>query len=238
MSSAPNAPKMRDMKTTYGVVWREGESPLARGKLELQSCSVKLDGVADSLPTAREIPYESLADVRVGRSIADRLDGRPSLILERRSGQSISIASVAQSGVVAELAERLAALQLNGSHAEKRLAIVLPLKEGAKAAAQSLLAAGPPFDPERTHIERHEVFLTEQEVIFVFVSHLGMEALEPLLSDPEFWRGAAAWREHLAGPPRFAEDVYSWEKNEPSNPLFFLPTPGPGDSDGRDIFGS
>jgi hypothetical protein len=229
---------MTAMRKTYGVVWQEGDLPLARGKLELLARSVRLDGVAGAQPIEREIPYDSLAGVRVGRSSEDRIDGRPSLVLEPRAGQSISIASVAQPGVVAELAERLAALQLNGSHAERRIAIVLPLKEGAKAAAQSLLAAGPPFDPERTRIERHEVFLTEHEVIFVFVSHLGMEALEPLLSDPEFWRGAAAWREHLAGSPRFAEDVYSWEKHEPSNSLFFLPTPGSSDRDDGDVFGS
>jgi len=226
------------MRTSYGVVWQEGDLPLARGKLELLGQSVRLDGVAGTQPTKRDIPYESLAGVRVGRSGEDRLDGRPSLVLERRSGQLISIASVAQPGVVAELAERLAALQLSGHGTEQRTAIVLPLKEGAKSEAQSLLAAGPPFDLEHTRIERHEVFLTEREVVFVFVSPLGIEALEPLLADPDFWRGAAAWREHLAGPPRLAQGVYSWERSEPSNDLLFLPTPGPGDSEGGDIFGS
>ncbi len=139
------------MRTSYGVVWQEGDLPLARGKLELLGQSVRLDGVAGTQPTKRDIPYESLAGVRVGRSGEDRLDGRPSLVLERRSGQLISIASVAQPGVVAELAERLAALQLSGHGTEQRTAIVLPLKEGAKSEAQSLLAAGPPFDPEHTH---------------------------------------------------------------------------------------
>jgi hypothetical protein len=228
------------MHTTYGVVWREGDSSLARGKLELLGNSVRLDGVADSRPSACDIPYQSLAAVRVGRSSDDRLDGRPSLVLERRAGPSISIASVAQPGVVAELAERLARLQLNGKghSSAKRVAIVLPLRDGAAAAARELLEAGPPFDPESIRIERHEVFLTEHEAIFVFASPLGIEAFDPLLSDPRFWRGAAAWRKHLAGPPGLAESVYSWEHAPADDDLWFLPTPGPGDSDGGDVFGS
>ncbi|HEY8631028.1 MAG TPA: hypothetical protein VIL73_10900 [Gaiellaceae bacterium] len=80
-----------------------------------------------------------------------------------------------------------------------------------------LLEAGPPFDPEQTTgLDRHEVFLTSDEVVFVFESKLGAEALEPLLAEPELWEAAAAWRDHLAGPPRLAEDVFSWTRAETS----------------------
>ncbi len=232
----PFAPEDTGMFTSYGVVWREGDSPLARGKLELLPSSVKLDGVADSRPVIREVPYENLAVVRVGRSSSDRLDGHPSLLLERRSGQSIAIASVAQAGVVAELAEKLAALRLGSAGGARMTGVVLPLKEGAREAASSLLEAGPPFDPERIGLEHHEVFLTESEVVFLFTSQLGVEALEPLLADPEFWQDASAWGEHIAGPPRLAESVYSWTKPEAAENVSFLSTPGPGDSDGGDIF--
>ena len=47
-----------------------------------------------------------------------------------RIGDTLSIASVAQAGVVAEIAERLAALQL-GIEGRRRLTIILPLVEGA-----------------------------------------------------------------------------------------------------------
>ncbi|HEV8098498.1 MAG TPA: hypothetical protein VGP56_05085 [Gaiellaceae bacterium] len=96
------------MRTTYGVVWREGETPLARGKLELLPCSVRLDGLAGSEQVALEIPYEELDAVRTGRTSSDRLNGQPTLVLERRDAESIVIASVAQAGVVAELTEHLA----------------------------------------------------------------------------------------------------------------------------------
>ena len=111
------------MHTSYGVVWRDGEGPLARGKLELLPRAVRLEGLTGTEPTTREIAYDYLSEIRVGRSTEERIDGRPSLVLEPRSGETISIASVAQAGVVAELAERLAELQL-GAEGPHRIAVV------------------------------------------------------------------------------------------------------------------
>jgi hypothetical protein len=96
------------MRTTYGIVWREGESPLARGKLELLPLSVRLDGLAGSGQVTLEIAYADLDVVRTGRAAGDRLNGHQTLVLERRDGEPVSIAAVAQSGVVAELTEHLA----------------------------------------------------------------------------------------------------------------------------------
>jgi hypothetical protein len=59
---------------------------------------------------------------------------------------------------------------------------------------------------------RHLVFLTKSEAVFIFESALGAEALEPLLQEPTLWQSVAAWHDYLAGPPRIAEDVYSWER--------------------------
>ena len=96
------------MQSSYGIVWREGTLPLASGKLELRADALHLDGMAAGRPVSRDLPYDSLMTVRVGRSTAERIGGRPSLVLERRSEPPIAIASVSQPGVVAELAERLA----------------------------------------------------------------------------------------------------------------------------------
>lgn len=96
------------MRITYGVVWREGEAPLCRGRLELLPDALLLDGVSGAAPAVREIDYKELSKVRVGRAKADRLDGRPTLVLDLVSGERVVIASVAQSGIAAELADRLA----------------------------------------------------------------------------------------------------------------------------------
>jgi hypothetical protein len=100
------------MQQSYGVVWREGAEPLARGKLELHPGSLRLDGLAGSEPSCREIAYDDLALVRVGRAPADRIAGRPSLVLELQGGTSLAIASVSLPGVVGELAERIAVLRI------------------------------------------------------------------------------------------------------------------------------
>jgi hypothetical protein len=96
------------MRTTYGVVWREGETALARGKLELLPLSVRLDGLAGTEPVALEIPYSDLDVVRTGRTARDRLNGHPTLVLERHDAEPVTIAAVTQAGVVAELTEHLA----------------------------------------------------------------------------------------------------------------------------------
>ena len=199
------------MRTSYGVVWREGTRPLARGKLELLPRAMRLEGMTGSTPTTREIAYDYLSEIRIGRSLEERIDGRPSLVLAPRTGDTLSIASVAQSGVVAEIAERLSALQF-GEHVSRRIAVVLPLRAEARDAVRALLAAGPPFDPEALGLDRHDVFLTASEAVFIFESELGAAALEPLLQDPELWQSAAAWHDYLAGPPQIAEDVFSWTR--------------------------
>jgi hypothetical protein len=202
------------MRKSYGVVWREGTRPLARGKLELLPRAIRLEGMSGSEPATREIAYDYLTEIRIGRSSGERIDGRPSLLLEPRTGETVSIASVAQSGVVAEIADRLSALQLGGD-VGRRLAVILPLKEEAHDAVRNLLAAGPPFDPEALGLNRHQVFLTSSEAVFIFESDLGAAALEPLLQQPELWQSAAAWHEYLAGPPQIAEDVFAWTRTSP-----------------------
>ena len=100
------------MRTTYGVVWRAGAEPLARGKLELFPLAVQLDGLSGSKPVSLKIPYDELEDVRTGRAAGDRLNGQPTLVLRQYGHEPVVIAAVAQSGVVAELTQHLAKLTL------------------------------------------------------------------------------------------------------------------------------
>ncbi len=198
------------MRTTYAVVWCEGGEALASGRLEVRSRSVVLKGARNGQPVEREVTFENLLTIRVGRSREDRLDGQPSLVLERRTGQDIRVASVAQPGIVSELAQRIIGLQLGREGATQRALVVVPLKEGSHERVQELVGAGPPFDPERTGLTRHHVFLLEHEALFLFETDAGTQALEELLTEPDLWRSAEAWHEIVAGPPQIAEDAFSW----------------------------
>jgi hypothetical protein len=119
-------------------------------------------------------------------------------------------------------------------HAEAPLliAVVLPLKPESHDAVRALLLGGPPFDPEQIPgLERHGVLLAAEEVVFLFEPRPDSDVLAKILSNLD-----ASWRDHLAGPARLAEEVYSWASGADSEELSFLPTPGPGDSDGGDVF--
>ena len=93
-----------------------------------------------------------------------------------------------------------------------RLVLVVPLEEGAATRARELLRDGPPFELETTHLERHEVFLTDYEAVFVFETAGEAPALELEAGDPPRRKAAAAWREVMAGRPRKAETAFSWER--------------------------
>ena len=113
---------------------------------------------------------------------------------------------------------------------------MLPLAGGASERVAELLRKGPPFDPAEIGLGRHQVFLTEREAIFLFES-VSAEAAERLLSSSRVWAAAAAWKELVAGPPRLADEAYSWlSPEEPADYRSFEPTPGPGDSEGGDIY--
>jgi hypothetical protein len=115
------------------------------------------------------------------------------------------------------------------------LVVLLPLKPGTHDRARDLLRHGPPFEPSETGLERHEVFLAEDEAIFVFEAE-SEEAVDRLAADESLWKAAAGWGDLVAGPPRLAERAYSWSRPHPSEDAFFGSTPGPGDSEGGDVF--
>lgn len=116
-----------------------------------------------------------------------------------------------------------------------RAVVVVPLREGASRRAAELLRKGPPFDPEEIGLERHHVFLTDQEAVFVFEAD-DPGAAERLAANGSVWSAAVGWKDLVAGPPRLADDAYSWLRPQVPDDVSFAPTPGPGDSEGGDLF--
>jgi hypothetical protein len=116
-----------------------------------------------------------------------------------------------------------------------RAVVVLPLREGMSEQAAALLRHGPPFDPEAVGLERHHAFVTDEEAVFVFEAD-DLEATERMIGGDSFWRAAEAWTEIVAGPPRLADETYSWARPYVPDDVTFDPTPGPGDSEGGDLF--
>jgi hypothetical protein len=116
-----------------------------------------------------------------------------------------------------------------------RMVVVVPVKESARAQVRALVAKGPPFDLPGSGLDAHHVFLTEREAIFVFEA-TDRSALDRLAANVDVWAAAEKWRVCVAGKPRLAEDAYSWARSEVPEGVSFAPTPGPGDSDGGDVY--
>ena len=117
------------------------------------------------------------------------------------------------------------------------LVVVLPIKPDARVRAGDLLRRGPPFDPDEAGLERHQAFVSEAEAEAIFLVEAdARESVERLVHDAGLWEAAEGWTELVAGPPRVAEGAFSWARPHPPDETFFTPTPGPGDSDGGDIY--
>lgn len=117
-----------------------------------------------------------------------------------------------------------------------RLVVVAPLKEGGRARAEKLLEQGPPFDLERTRFDRHAVFVTEREVVFLFEGPPDSAIFELPADDPAPWKAAEAWAECLAERPRIARTAFVWRRVENHEGMTFAATPGPGDSEGGELY--
>jgi hypothetical protein len=221
------------MRRTYAVTWQEPETASHSGKLEFLSHGLSLEGSNGDGPLSVLVPYDELLGMQIA-PVRERLDGRPTLVLERATGR-LRIASVVQPGVVSELAERVASFRMGRRQPNNRIAVIVPIRKRKRDKVKRLLEHGPPFDPHDAGLERHQVFLSDSEVVFLFEAAPGF-SLSKLLDNAGVLSIAAAWHDCVAGRTRVAEPYFSWVAARDPNGLFFGPTPGPGDSDGGDIY--
>jgi hypothetical protein len=95
-----------------------------------------------------------------------------------------------------------------------RVAIVARLKPGGAEQARKLVADGPPFDLRASGIDRHSVFVSAGEVVFVFEGHQVEWVLDELINGPfhyELQRTLDSWRAIIDGVPRIARQQFGWD---------------------------
>lgn len=98
-----------------------------------------------------------------------------------------------------------------------QFAIVARLQPGAEPRAAELLSTGPPFDPAERGFERHAVYLSAGEVVFVFEAPEAESIVSDLVDEPFSWivtDALEAWRPLIDGHPRIARVEYSWEREQ------------------------
>ena len=96
------------MEAAYAVTWHEEGRPAYAGRLEVGSSFFRFEGSGPRGRLLSQLLYfRDLAAVRIGRAPEDRIAGRPALVIERRSGPSVHVATLGDPGTLHELADKL-----------------------------------------------------------------------------------------------------------------------------------
>jgi hypothetical protein len=91
-----------------------------------------------------------------------------------------------------------------------RVVVVARLKKGAQDQAKELIASGPPFAPDALGFERHAVYLSSEEVVFLFEGPSAARRLADMIDDMVASASFGAWAPLIKGTPRIAHEHYFW----------------------------
>jgi hypothetical protein len=192
---------------SYAAIWAESDDAPCPGSVVLAEEGLALTGSPLPVGEALFVRYADVIKAEVVRQPSMRLNGYPTLRIERRGGPPLRVSTIGL-GVLGELNQLLAAAIANEQ--PQLVGIVVPLRKRARAGAAALIEQGPPFDLEALGIEGHEVLLSEREVIFVFEGRQLDETMQRLVRDPSVWQAASGWSRVVAGRPRLAEQRFGW----------------------------
>jgi hypothetical protein len=193
--------------SSYAAVWAEADDPPSCGSVALLDEGLALAGGRTAVAEAPFVRYGDVVGVEVVRDRSLRLNGYPTLLIERRGAPPLRVSTIGL-GVLAEVNELLVAAIANEQ--PQLIGIVVSLREGARAEAATLIEQGPPFDLAALGIERHLVLLSPREAIFLFEGGRLSEMIEELVRDVAAWQAASGWTGVIAEPPRLAEQRFSW----------------------------
>ena len=94
------------MRTRYRVSWREDSGPLSSGTAEFLPNGLQLEGLCRRMPVVRTVAYTEIVRIRRLTRGDVTVDGRPTVILELRSGARLEIASAVTGRLIGELIVR------------------------------------------------------------------------------------------------------------------------------------
>lgn len=96
-------------------------------------------------------------------------------------------------------------------------AIVAEIRPGMKPALERRLRDGPPFDLAAEGFERHEVFVGDRDVVFVFTGPGAISQLARMAAAPALFRDVLAMT-GLVAAPRLLQGAYRWDREAGDGP--------------------
>ena len=189
---------------SFAVIWRTGNGPVSAGKLVLGTVGFRLaTGAPGGRRSAMLIRYADLASVEKATAV-ERLHGRPTSIVRRKERPPARDLRPGLAGLRPRARPAARRGAAGSGRCVSRLVLVVPLEQGAAARARSCFATARRSSFETTHLERHEVYLTDREAVFVFETAgeapaLGLPRLGTRGCERPQPAGARSWP---AGPAR------------------------------------
>src|SRR4026209_98507 len=109
-------------------------------------------------------------------------------------------------------ARREATIASNKGPVMQRIAVIANLKPETEKRAAALIETGPPFDPEQLGFDRPTVYLSGNQVVFVFEVRRLDHLLHGVVRNPENRGAFGAWAPIIEGFPVVAHEAYSWQR--------------------------
>jgi hypothetical protein len=92
-----------------------------------------------------------------------------------------------------------------------RISVIAQIRPGKREELERLLEKGPPFDLEAEGFDRHEVFLGDSDVVFVFSGPGAVSRLERMAASRALFAHVLKMT-GLVSAPRVLNQTYEWHR--------------------------
>jgi hypothetical protein len=182
------------------------------GRLTVGPQSLRLVALTGKRIPLREIPFDTITGLQL-TSTGGPSD-RPILVFQLSANGRIEVESAVGKWILGDLLKNTLHGMLVHSPVGRRVLVSVKTKPEARDRVAELLRNGPPFDPQSTSITRHDVYVLDDQVLFLFETDDRPEGDESLA---DAWRWAESWRD-LVVEVRDAEQIFSWTRPETLGP--------------------
>jgi hypothetical protein len=92
-----------------------------------------------------------------------------------------------------------------------KISVIAQIRPGKREALERLLEKGPPFDLEHEGFERHEVFLGDSDVVFLFTGPGAFTQLERMAASRALFAHVLKMTS-LVSAPRVLNQTFEWHR--------------------------